>query len=104
MMAVEVLHAILHTHHRNTHIIAVGERKKKSTKEAKEEEEEDKEEEEEEEKEEEKEEEEKEEEKEEEEEEETAHIRSNNPHLTGGEKNPSCPHRFGESFCGHLGT
>ena len=60
MMAVEVLHAILHTHHRS---------RTKRTKEAKEEEKE----------------EEEEEEKGEEEEGETAHIKSNNPHLTGGE-------------------
>ena len=66
MMAVEVLHAILHTHHRNTHthIIAVGPaRHTERTWSQEEDDEEEK----------------------EEKEEKTAHIKSNNPHLTGGE-------------------
>ena len=59
MIAVMVWHAILHTHHGNTHIIAVRRGRRGEGGE---------------------------EEEEEEEEEKHADIKSNNPHLTGGEK------------------
>ena len=57
MIAVMVWHAILHTHHGNTHIIAVGRGRRGEGGGGEEEEEEEK----------------------------HADIKSNNPHLTGGE-------------------
>ena len=64
MIAVMVWHAILHTHHGNTHIIAVGRGRRGEGGE------------------------------EEEEEEKHADIKSNNPHLTGGEQTHNLDRRM----------